>query len=516
MGKSRTSLPQRIPKSQSRKKIEMKTKEEKRKEEGHIIKEASTLAIVRYLSQFILGIRGFIIASVLGPTLYGFWSILKTVIDFSPNTDLGSVKGMGREVPLNVGRNKQEKNLPIQKTAFSWQLLTTLLLAIIIFIISLTKKAGTYRTEIALLAIVILFTNTYLYLKEKLVAEKKVMRVSSLEISFALLNTLFGLGLVFFIQIKGLLIGMIISYTILFGANIRRKDLSLRFGIDVKVLKKLVKTGLPIMVLMLSFFLMQSIDKIIVFTLLGSAMTGYYGLAAFISLLINYIPHAMSTVLSPRMLQKYGRTNDKEQIHEYFTKPTMLLTNGMPVILGLIFINTPWIIKTLLPQYIPSIPIIQVLVLGLFFSSIIKIPTDIIILFNKQKTLMYVLIGALILGGITDVIVIKAGYGIMGVAIATATIVFFISIIANGYCLRLLEMRKQARVLWKTYSPYLYSLIVLALTLLLLRDVKEEALGIIAMSALYIGGCAPLVTRVIKEGSLIRGIGILKNNLIKK
>ena len=387
----------------------MKSKKEKHQLEKNIITETSTLAVVRYGSQFILAIRGFIIASFLGPSLYGLWNILKTIIDVAPHADLGAVKGMTREVPLNAGRNKEKDNIIIQQTAFSWQFMMSLLLAIVLFVGSFTNKVAIYRTEIQLVALVVLFTNTYYYLKDKLVSEKKIMRLSAIEISYALLNTVFGLGLLFFIEIKGLLLGMVISFIILFSISIRKKDITLAFGVRKKALKRLIKTGFPITVLVLSSILMHNIDKIVVFTLLGSVMTGYYGLAAFISLLINYIPQAMSTVLSPRMLHKYGRTNDKKQIQEYFTKPSILLANGMPILLGLIFINIPWIINLFLPQYIPSILTIQILTLSLFFSSIIKVPTEIIILFNKQSTLMYVQIGALIVGGLADIIVIKMG-----------------------------------------------------------------------------------------------------------
>jgi len=74
--------------------------------------------------------------------------------------------------------------------------------------------------------------------------------------------------------------------------------------------------------------------------------------------------------------------------------------------------------------------------MGLFFSSLWKVPTDVLIAFNKQKKLLYFMVVLLVIGTAADIVLVYQGYGIEGVAIATVVVFYCASITTNAYVLR--------------------------------------------------------------------------------
>ncbi len=68
----------------------------------------------------------------------------------------------------------------------------------------------------------------------------------------------------------------------------------------------LVRIGFPIMVINLFFILLTSVDRVISIAMLGSTITGYYGLGGTIANLVVLIPYGISRVLFPKMNEKLG------------------------------------------------------------------------------------------------------------------------------------------------------------------------------------------------------------------
>ncbi|MBC8185516.1 oligosaccharide flippase family protein [candidate division KSB1 bacterium] len=474
----------------------------KKEEETRVIKETTALSLALYISQFTLGVRGFFIARILGPTLYGLWSVFHTAIALGAHLGLGTSQAMRREVPFNKGKNKQQDNITIFQNSFTFQLLVSLSVCVILLALSQTNLIGDLKTEFRLLGFVLILNNTFFFLTNKLNGEKKIYSYAVFSLLYSLMNTLFGISLIFCCKINGLFIGMIISHAILLSASLKKRYLYVGFQIKLKVIKELIKIGFPIMILNLSSVLMKQIDKLLVFTFLGRTMAGYYGLAAFISILVQNIPNSISNVLFPRMMQKYGRTNRKEDIENYFLQPITIIANSMPIILGMVFIFSDAVILMILPKYAPALTIIKILILSLFFTSILRVPTDILILFNKQKRVMYIQIAFLILGGLFDYIAIREGFGIEGVALATAFIFFVFSVVLIVYALSSFGKTVSSIIMQLIciYAPFFYATLILIIAKLTVRDVESVFQQSLLMSMLFLLFVIPLINNLNRYG----------------
>ncbi len=431
--------------------------------EDSIIRDAAALSGTLYSSQILYIIRGFIIARLLSPSFYGIWSILRSFFGSATYLGFGTQQAMLREVPFNIGGGNQDKKSIIIQTSLTWNIIISSFVMILVFIFSFTPFAAEYKTEIRLSGILFLLNAVHLFMRPKLKSEQKIFLLSKYLFYYAVLNSAFGVILLFFFKLNGLLLGMIIAQLIILIYLIINNHLSLHLFIDKNILKELFRIGFPIMLLWFLVFLISNVDKFIVFILLGKTNAGYYGLAAFVSSMVSYISYSMSTVIFPRMMFVYGKTGERKHIEKYFTKPMFILAGLIPIILGIIYINIETIIILLLPKYMPGITVMHILIAALFFSTIWGLPTNLLIALNKQKRFMYITALLLCLDIILDLILIKMGFGMTAIAFVTTFIFFLASSLANGYAYFTLKksVKQIFTNLFMIYWPFIYSFSVM-------------------------------------------------------
>lgn len=487
-------------------------KRSKQSEKAAIIGETKALAISNYAFQGISMIRGLVIAKVLGPSLYGFWSILNVCFSSARLLGAGSTSAMVRQVPLNQGRGRSDDNTVIHRSCLTWYLLSSSTVALIGFAATFWMTTYPYLFEIRLACIVFIFYAMRMFSGSKLTSERKIYILSRLNLVYAFTNAVLGISLVFFWGIKGVLVGMLSANTVVLAILFSSRHLSLRLGIDFSVFFKLIRMGFPIMILSMTFLLMQSIDKFIIYSMLGSLNIGYFGLASFLSEVINYIPGALNVVLFPRIMHTLGQTNDRRQIEKYYQLPVFFMAATMPILVGVIYINIDWAIAYFLPKYIPSIKVLKIFSLGLFFFTIWGIPRNLLIAFGKQRQTLLLVLGCLLLGAIADITVIRAGWGIEGVALTSLLVFSLIATAANVYVLVCLHKSRRALASFmiKIFTPFVYSLA----GILLIDRLSIEWHPIIADAArsfLYLIYMVPLVCGIEKRLGIYRDILRLKS-----
>ena len=92
----------------------------------------------------------------------------------------------------------------------------------------------------------------------------------------------------------------------------------------------------------------------------------------------------------------------------------------MVVVIFCVWLGLPIMINVFLPKYIPSIPIIKILVPSAFFLSLTAIPCFYLVTIGKQRLIIAYLLCAMLTSLIVDYYLVKAGYEIIGVAFGAA------------------------------------------------------------------------------------------------
>ena len=184
--------------------------------EGKIIRDATAFSGTLYFSQALNIIRGLVIAQVLGPAMYGVWSIFRSFFASAPYFGFGTQQAMLREVPFSIGEGNKQKSSIIIQTSLSWNLLLTSIVMILLITLSFTSLAAEYSEELRLAGILFVLNALHVFLRAKFKSEQKILLLSKFMFSYTVLNTIFGLTFLFFFKLSGLLIGMIIAHIALF------------------------------------------------------------------------------------------------------------------------------------------------------------------------------------------------------------------------------------------------------------------------------------------------------------
>jgi O-antigen/teichoic acid export membrane protein len=459
-----------------------------------IIREATAFSLASYLFQLISVLRGFVVAWFLGPALYGVWNIFKTFLETGNYVSGGAAQAVARELPFNKAQGDDGKNRLIASSTLALCILVSVVLGLAALGFSWLELAAPYRLEIRICAFAFVLNAVHLYVPNQLKGEKRIYMLALYYIAYALLNALFGLLLMLVWGIGGLLLGMLITNALMIGWLLYKRYLPRRPALHWPTSRQLMNIGFPILFVAIAPKLMASLDKLVIFSMLGSVATGYYSMAAFFSETINYIPLALATVLFPRLMYQKGKGADLSQMGYLYDKPIIFLAWLIPVILGLLVLNIGVVIEWILPAYTPAIPVLQILLAGLFFTVIWSVPRGLLVVFDKQRVFIVAIPLLLLLGTLLNVAAIKLGFGIGGVACASVLFYFLVSTLANYYALGVLQRSgaQKLQTMLQIHLPFVYGVIGV---LLLQRyvHVQNEWLQSGLRSLLFLVYCLPLI-----------------------
>ncbi len=476
-------------------------------ERSAIIREATAFSAASYLFQLISVLRGFAIAWFLGPAMYGVWNIFKTFLETGNYIAAGSSQAVARELPFNKARGDDQLNALYTRSTIGLCLLVSILLAVVALVFSGFEFAAGYRLEIRIAALAFVLNALHLYVPNQLKGEKKIYLLSVYYIVYASLNCVLGLLLMLVWGIAGLLLGMMAANLVLFAWLVRGKHLSSKPMLRWDTSRLLIGIGFPVLLVAVAPKLMASLDKLVIFWLLDSTATGYYSMAVFLSETINYIPLALATVLFPRLMYQKGKGADLSQMGYLYDKPMVLLSWLIPVLLGLLVLNIGVVIQYALPDYLPAVPVLQILVAGLFFNVIWSVPRGLLVVFDRQRIFVAAIPLFLFLGTLLNVLAIVMGYGIIGVACASVLFYFVVALTANLYALRILNKTpaQVRRTLLGIHIPFVYGLVGLALVHYLLHADSVLWQSFIR-SVAYLVFCVPLVVYVDRKLQLFSSL----------
>ncbi len=382
----------------------------------------SLFSSARVLSEVFFFIRGFVLAKIFGPNTLGIWTQMKLVHMFFAYSHLGTSDAMMREVPYAVGRSDLLLAERIKRTSLGFNLIISSCLAILLCIYLLSTEGSAVnalRSEWTLFALVFLISQVYWYTIIRLQAEKRIGRSSLLILGFAINSTVMGTVGAKYAGLAGFLMALGISYLLVLfwggGISLYRSPF-----LDLALLRDLIRKGFPIMMSVAMLMLLTNVDKIMIGLLMSTQDLGIYALQSYITNLVMILPHSVATVIYPSLMEKIGRGGDKKAIERYLTQPTLILVYLVCPLLGVIFLSIHLPIQWLLPNYIQAIVPGQIMVSVAFFMAIASMPATILVSLNRQNMLLLLTGISVIVGAVTDYILIMSGKGIIGAAIGTS------------------------------------------------------------------------------------------------
>ena len=488
----------------------------------NIVRDVSFFSGGTYVSQAMFFIRGFLNAKLLGPALYGIWSALNIILGYSSYAQMGALNAMNREIPYQNGRRSKQGMTKVRDVAFTVSLVMNFIFSFVLIIIgiSLWKKIQ-LNEAIGFLTIgcLSLTFSIYEFYRTSLIAVKRFLLISKVNVAFSILSVLLTIALVPRMKIYGV---YIVAVVIPMGSLLYlrfREPYRLKLDFDLKEAFRLIKIGLPLVSIDFLDSLITSIAGLMVLFLLGKVNMGYYAVAMLAARFLMYFPNSINRTFEPHIYQRYGETHDIGALEKYLFKPTLVMAFLFPVLCAFYYTGVAFFIRHFLSKYNASIYPFFVILLARFFVSFSPTSQVFLTAINKQKLLIPVYLGGI---AIIATSFINMGFGIMGVAISLLVSCLFTGSVIFLYALN--HYREDRLECIKYLFGLSLPLIYMALAVIFVELTVSSSLGLLSDSlrlVVKLGVLAILSTPLVfianaKTGIVSDMLGFLKVKSVKK
>jgi O-antigen/teichoic acid export membrane protein len=398
-----------------------------------IIKDSTQYLIAAIVAQTAGLLRAFMMPVLFGPSQLGVWNLMNVVVGYGANAHLGALHGMNKAIPLLRGRDQVEQVEAIKDSVFWLNLLLGVLASGTLWVASLLTQAS-YVSGLRIVAVVVFLQMIYMFLFSLLRADNRFGLVSQGVSLLSVLSTVLVLllGFEFADHLLGALTGLAGAYVLVVVYWFWKGHYQFAFRVHLSSIREAITLGVPLIVLAMLDTIFVSVDRWVIATNLGETNLGYYALGIMASTMVGLVPGAIASVLYPRMLERFASKQSSSGARGLLLGPLRAIGALMLVLIGVAVLGLPLMIQLFLPKYLPSVPVIQILMLGAFFLSLAAIAGNYPVTLNKQKLLITVQIVATLFILVVDNVLLRAGYGIVGIAWGTAAGYF---IYGMGYAL---------------------------------------------------------------------------------
>lgn len=363
-------------------------------------------------------------AWLLGPVNLGAFKIIDLIGRYADYNHLGMLQAITRQVPLAMGRGDAKEAEAVKDICFSSNLLTTLLTMIVLWVLFLSgvNFKGSFDLTIMVMVSFILFfqrADSLLHNYIKGIGNFDLIAKRNLYLNN--LMPLVSLGFLAIWKLKGLVFGTLILSLlgfIYYFHGLQR--IRFNFKLPLKKTWELMKIGFILFTNKTADGLFWTADLTIIALMLSKLDVGLYGFAlGSVSAVTGFISMLNMIVYRKILLERSTAKNANK--FSYFKKypenyiPLLLTISGM--LLGSIYLGYTFIVDVFLDKYSESIPLIILLSFGYlcfvtrYFTFSFLNATD-----QLRYQVFYTLFATALNYGL-DYLFIKAGYGIIGVAL---------------------------------------------------------------------------------------------------
>ena len=404
----------------------------------------------------------FLLAMLLTPGEYGIFITLQLVNSYSPILCLGTMETLVKNYPYHMGKGDTFEAQRLESTVYGSIVLASgfVLVLGIPAIIGLSHRLD--RIVLAALGMVVLVSSIdffTMFAYNRSMAHQEFGLTSIFETVRATLSLALVVPLAYRFHLLGAVVGYFLStlvMNLLAMRMVNRKCGGVRFHINRSNLVECIRIGLPISLIFWLFTIQQTIDRAVSMVLLGSVMTGYYGLGTRVVSTLAVIPVSAGRVLYPRISEELGRGSDKAMLEGLVMKPTLALATFIAPLIGLGVTVLPKLYEVFFPKYLPGVVSAQILLVGFFFTCQFRNGLNYLLAANRQRLVLFFSFISVVVSVLLQVGLVKAGFGISGIALGTAcagllltVLIWYTTLSDLGYGLRNIGLG-----FVKLYSPF--------------------------------------------------------------
>jgi len=366
----------------------------------------------------------------IGPEGFGVWNVLYLFLLYGVLVTLGVPSGMNREVPMLNGKGREDHAHLVANVALWFVLATSLLGAFATTLILSFGLVSTISTA-SLVAMGVLFLTWYVYqyFQMRLRSTIRFRQMTIQQVVFAGLLPLVVLPLTNSYKLTGFISGQAFVAFLAILVIYRISSFHIEFQFDWSILRRLMKIGFPIMAAGLLFTLLISIDRWVILRFLGVESLGQYTLAILSVSILSLLPAVISQQLYPRMAFRFGSTGEKRSLLPIVLRQSLASMGVTLPLITAVFLSMPFFVETFLPDYVAGIRAARIVLVGLAFLPLTGGFGNYLNTVGRQVLYLLIISTAIVLNLGLDILFVKKGMGINGVAMGAAITYFIYTLV---------------------------------------------------------------------------------------
>jgi O-antigen/teichoic acid export membrane protein len=307
-----------------------------------------------FLTSIISLVTSVFIARWTSPYELGSWNLVLLVSVYAPIIQFGVFNGLNRELPYFTGKGENEAALHLARASYAWCLVLSLVSAAVTAAFALyywtMQRHDKALTALAIGVIVVcLWPAQYLTVTYR--TSSDFGRLAGRNSVVALIGVPLTL-LVFWFGYVGLMARAVLLAVLGVVALYFRRPVAVLPKWDGAALVQLARIGLPIWVLGQLGIFFLTLDRIVLSS--SPLALGFLSISIQASTFAGMIPIAITMVLYPQMVQKYGSTHSAMEALKIVNSGAALAT-GLGALTALCgWLLVPVFIELLLPAYAPG------------------------------------------------------------------------------------------------------------------------------------------------------------------
>ncbi|TXD50339.1 MULTISPECIES: oligosaccharide flippase family protein [unclassified Polaribacter] len=329
-------------------------------------------SVAKSIAQLIVG---FAIAKFVAPDDFGLWTTINLALTYALFLQAGIINGLNLELPLAYGKEDKRGGVLMAGTAQMFTLISSVLVFILGFLCFVFYPEENIKIKYGILAVTMVIALSYYqnYLMSTFRSNDSFSKLGYIQLIDALVN-ITTLSFVVYFSYYGLLMKAVVALLIYVLLLHFYRPIRVRLLWNKKAFIKLLKVGFPIFGLAYIASIAATADKIWLLKYASLTEVGLYSFGFFAFSSFMLFSTSIASYIYPKMTYAFAKNGDKNALWLLVKKITvLLLLIQIPLsIIGYYLI--PIAVSNLFPDYVLSIPIMQILIFaGMFKGSVIGV-----------------------------------------------------------------------------------------------------------------------------------------------
>ena len=382
---------------------------------GGLLRRMAGYSAMRASAEGLVGLRGILLATLLGPAAFGSWALLRLGTRYAALAGVGVFRGL--EVELLHGsepRDPAGERAGAAGAALGFIMAVSGTLAGGALLASAVVQSPTHQLILQGFAAAVVAEAMYGYALVVTRVRTTLLRYALLEVGTAAVHLVLGVALARTFGLAGAFAALALSAAL--GVAVAARWVEMRPTLDLRAVRGMLAVGLPVVLTGLVGTLLGTVDRWVVAAWGGEEPLGHYAFAGALASAGAAIALAVRTVVFPEVYGDARLTGAAAALQRHLERSLMPFATLVPPLLGLAGVCVGPAVDLVAPQYAPAIGPARLFLLAGAATGLVSLAAVGAVAAGEQRLLPVYAAGALALNLALGTFALLAGMGLEGVA----------------------------------------------------------------------------------------------------